>query len=375
LSGIKVLDVTRLLPGGFCSYLLSEYGARVIKVEEPGKGDYMRRTPPTQEGVSLVHTMVNRNKRSIAINLKKDEGKEVLRCLIKRSDVFLEGFRPGATDRLGFSFASVRKLNPRIVYCSISAFGRSSSLSAMPGHDINFEAMSGLLGSVDTPRIPFVQLGDYAGAFYATVGILAALCNKRRRATYIDVPIVQSLMSLLVLPASSFFATQKPPSLAGSLLFGSEPHYNLYRTSDGRYLAVAAIEPQFWKNLLGALGLSKLERAREGTKEQRAALKRRMQGVFATKTRDEWSTLLMDKDTCVTPVLDIHEALVSTWAKSSGSVGRIGRRSVLNQPVRFAGKAPDRDAPSIGEHTKEILQELGYDAAAVARLYGAAAVS
>src|SRR5208283_892698 len=332
LSGIKVLDVTRLLPGGFCSYLLSEYGARVIKVEEPGKGDYMRRTPPTQDGVRLAYTMVNRNKRSISIDLKKAEGKEVLRRLVRSSDVFLEGFRPGVTERLGFSFEDVRRLNPRIVYCSISAFGHSSPLSRMPGHDMNFEAMSGLLGSVDEPRVPFVQLGDYAGAFYATVGILAALCDKRRRAYYVDVPIVQSLMSLLILPASSLFATSEPPSLAGSLLFGSEAYYGLYRTSDGRYLAVAAIEPQFWKNLLGALGLSKLECAREGTKEQRAALKRRMQGVFATKTRDEWSTLLMDKDTCVTPVLDIHEALESTWAKSSGSVGKIGRRSVLNQP-------------------------------------------
>jgi len=245
----------------------------------------------------------------------------------------------------------------------------------MPGHDLNFEAMSGLLGSVDAPRIPFVQLGDYAAAFYATVGILAALSNRRRRATCIDVPIVQSLMSLMVLPASSFFATGQPPSLAGSLLFGSEPYYNLYRTSDGRYIAVAAIEPQFWRNLLGALGLSEFERARDGTREQRLALRRRMQRVFASKTRDEWSSLLMDRDTCASPVLDIHEALESTWARSSGTVGKIGKRDVLNQPVRFAGKTRDRDAPSIGEHTDEILRELGYGAAAVARLFGASAVS
>jgi crotonobetainyl-CoA:carnitine CoA-transferase CaiB-like acyl-CoA transferase len=375
LNGVKVLDITRLLPGGFCSHLLSEFGAEVIKVEEPGKGDYMRATPPTQDGVSLVHTMVNRNKRSIAIDLKRDQGKEVLRRLVRRSDVFLEGFRPGAAGRLGFSFEDVRRLNSKIVYCSISAFGRSSPLSQMPGHDINFEAMSGVLGSVGVPRIPFVQLGDYAGAFYATVGILAALSDRKRRATFIDVPIVQSLMSLLVLPASSFFATGEPPSIAGSLLLGSEPCYNLYRTSDGRHLAVAAIEPVFWKNLLAVMGLSELEEARDGTKAQRSALKRRMQRVFASKTLDEWSALLMGRETCVTPVLDIREALESAWARSSGSVGTIGKRAVLNQPLRFPGMAPDRDAPSIGEQTGAILRELGYGPARIASLLEAGAVS
>jgi len=374
LSGVKVLDATRLLPGGFCSYLLSEYGAEVVKVEEPGKGDYMRWMPPMRDGVSPVDATLNRNKRSIAIDLKKEEGKEVMRRLVRRSDVLLDGFRPGVMERLGFSFEAVGALNPRIVYCSISAFGRSSEFSRRPGHDLNFQAMSGLLGFEDPPRMPFLQLGDLAGALYATVGILAALASRRRRATLVDVPLVQSLVSLFVIPASSYFATGRAPSAGSNLLFGSEPYYNLYRTADGRYLAVAAIEPRFWKNLLAALGLSRYEADRDGTRERKAALTRRMRRVFATNTLSEWSSRLAD-ETCVTPVLTMEEALSSPWAKSSGTTGSVGTKAVLNQPLRFGGGRQDKGAPSLGEHTRKILLELGYTRPEVVRLLATKSVA
>ena len=360
LGRIRVVDITRLLPGGFCSYLLSTYGAEVVKVEEPGLGDYVRNTPPLLEGVSLVHTMINRGKRSIGVDLKKKSGKEILRRLIAQSDVFLEGFRPGVVSRLGFSFEEVKRVNPRVVYCSISSFGQGSSLSQMPAHDLNFEAMGGLLGSAGRPQVPFVQFGDYVSAMYATVGILAALLKKPRSATFVDVPIVQSLMSFLMLPASSYFATEEPPARGQSLVFGSEPYYAIYKTSDGRYLAVAAIEAHFWKNLMREMGLSNLAKLRDGTKSERTGLRSEMKRVFGSRTQKEWSTVLMKRDTCVTPILDIHEALDSSWAKEAGLLGSIGDRPVLNQPLRFSKKIRLQDAPSLGEHTKDILLELGY---------------
>lgn len=365
LKGISVVDITRLLPGGFCSHLLSEYGAEVIKVEEPGLGDYIRNVPPQVEGVSLVHTMINRGKLSVGIDLKKPEGKDVLRRLITRSDVFLEGFRPGVADRLGFSYESVKAINRRIVYCSISSFGRSSHLSSMPAHDLNLEAMSGFLGSVATPEIPYVQLADYVSGLYAALGICAALSRRDRTATYVDVPMVQSLMSLLMLPASAYFATGEPPARGQSLVFGSEPYYGIYRTADGRYLSVAAIEPHFWKNLMRAIGLSRLAGLRDGTKRDRTRLAREMGRVFATKTRDEWAALLTEAETCVTPILDIHEALDSVWAREAGVVGSVGKRRVLNQPLRFSPRRDERDAPSLGEHTKRVLLGLGYGAAEI----------
>lgn len=213
LKGIRVLDITRLLPGGFCTYLLSSYGAEVVKVEEPGLGDYMRELPPLVDGTSLVHTMINRGKLSVGIDLKKEDGKDVLRRLVRRSDVFVEGFRPGAAERLGFSFEEVKKLNPRIVYCSISSFGHGSPMSSMPAHDLNIEAMSGVMGSVRRPEVPYVQLGDYVSGMYAALGIMASLQRGHgRRAKYVDVPMVQSIMSMLMLPASSYFATGRPPA-------------------------------------------------------------------------------------------------------------------------------------------------------------------
>ncbi len=375
LKGIRVADITRLLPGGFCTYLLSSYGAEVVKVEEPGIGDYVRSVPPMMDGVSLVHTMVNRGKRSIGVDLKKEAGKEVLRKLIGRSDVFIEGFRPGAVERLGFSFEEVKRLNKKIVYCSISSFGHASRLSSMPAHDLNFEAMSGLIGSAGRPRVPLVQLGDYVSAMYATIGILAALRDDDRAAVYIDVPIVQSLMSLLMLPASSYFTTDKPPARGQSMVFGSEPYYSVYETSDGKYLAVAAIEPHLWKNLMRAMGLTRLSHLRDGTGRDRRTLRKAMQDAFASRTRRAWAPALMGKDTAVTPVLDIHEALEAGWARETGTVGSIHGRRVLNQPLRLSSRPDGRPAPSLGEHTTAVLRELGYGVRQVEKLVRAGAVA
>lgn len=192
--------------------LLSDMGAQVIKVEQPGLGDYMRSTPPTRNGRSPVHATVNRNKLSIGINLKTDEGKEILRRLLRDAEVFVEGFRPGAMRRLGFSFHKVEEINPRIIYCSISAYGQRSGLSSMPGHDINFQAMAGTLGYSHGPEVPLLQIGDMASGLYAALGILGALASRKKKAVFVDVPIVASLLSLMVIPASAYLATGLPPT-------------------------------------------------------------------------------------------------------------------------------------------------------------------
>ncbi|MDA4128013.1 MAG: CoA transferase [Thaumarchaeota archaeon] len=363
LDGVRVLDATRLLPGGFCTMLLADMGAEVIKVEEPGLGDYMRLTPPLQRGRSPVHAMVNRNKMSIGLNLKSREGKAILRELLRKSDVFIEGFRPGAMSRLGFSFADVKRVNPRIIYCSISSYGSANPLSSMPGHDLNFQAMSGVLRDLKEPHVPLVQLGDLSSAMYAAVGILGALASRRKSAIFVDVPIVQSLISWLVIPVAAFTVTKTPPTHGHSLVFGSDARYNLFRTGDKKLVAVAAIENEFWHNLLVILGLPELEGARSETYREKEALRKSLAKKFATKTRDEWAGILMGKETCATPVLDIEEVLSSRWAKASGILERsIGKSSsVLSLPLHFVPELRARyeRAPALGEHTSVIMKRLG----------------
>jgi crotonobetainyl-CoA:carnitine CoA-transferase CaiB-like acyl-CoA transferase len=371
LDGVKVVDATRLLPGGFCTMLLSDLGAEVVKVEQPGLGDYMRLTPPVGDGPSPVHEMVNRNKLSIGIDLKKEDGRNVLRKLIAQSDTFVEGFRPGVNERLGFTFPQVKKVNPRIIYCSISAFGHASSMSSMPGHDINFQAMSGALGSSEATQVPLLQLGDMCAGMYAAIGVLSALARTQKAgAVYIDVPIVQSLASWLVIPVSAYLVTKLNPVRGHSLVFGSEAYYNIYKTSDKKYIAVAAIEDEFWHNLLEALGLLELERLRNGSSKERSYLKKKLKEKFASGTRDEWASSLMHKNTCVTPILNIGEVLDSEWARSSKLLTKAGGQAVLNTPISFhpeiTGKK--RRAPTLGQHTNRIMKSLGYTGSEVRKL-------
>lgn len=364
LDGVTVVDATRLLPGGFCTMLLSDMGAEVIKVEQPGLGDYMRATPPTKDGRSPVHATVNRNKLSIGLDLKTPGGKDVMRKLLKKADVFVEGFRPGAMARLGFSFKEVVKVNPRLVYCSISSYGQVDPLSSMPGHDINFQAMAGSLAYGRSPEVPLLQLGDLASGMYAAVGVLGALLAKKRP-VHVDVPIVGSLLSWMVIPASAYIATGEIPKRGHSLVFGSTPYYNLYETSDGGYMAVAAIEQVFWRNLVRALGTPWLEEKRFGTQREREEVSRTLRDTFLTKTRDEWAALLMKKETCATPVLTVEEALGSPWAASM-LVRLAGGETMLNGPIRSAPGARGRRftaAPSLGRDTRRLLARLGYDRA------------
>jgi crotonobetainyl-CoA:carnitine CoA-transferase CaiB-like acyl-CoA transferase len=377
LDGIRVVDATRLLPGGFCTMLLSDMGAEVIKVEEPSLGDYLRATPPTRHGRSPVHATVNRNKLSIGINLKAKGGKEVMRRLLKEADVFVEGFRPGAMRRLGFSFTEAKKFNPRIIYCSISAYGQGNRLSSMPGHDINFQAMAGTLGYSPSSEVPLLQLGDLASGMYAALAVLGALA-RRRGAVFIDVPIVPSLLSWMVIPASAYLVTGRPPTAGQSLVFGSTPYYSVYKTSDGKQVAVAAIEEAFWHNLVVALGVPQLEQKRFGTKRERLEVAATLGRIFATRSRDEWADILMRQDTCVTPVLGVGEALTSRWAKSAGMLVALPNGdTVLNGPIKSEPAPrgrPFEPAPQLGKNTMSILKSLGYSNAQSARLKAAGSV-
>jgi crotonobetainyl-CoA:carnitine CoA-transferase CaiB-like acyl-CoA transferase len=241
----------------------------------------------------------------------------------------------------------------------------------MPGHDINFQAMAGTLGYSPGPQVPLLQLGDMASGMYAALGILGALVHKRGP-VYIDVPITASLLSWMVIPASAYLATGNPPTEGHSLVFGSTPYYNLYRTSDGKYMAVAAIEEVFWRNLVRAMGIPRLEHKRFGTQRERGEVTAELKRVFSTKTREEWADLLMDKDTCATPVLTIEEALTSEWSRSLSMLTELTKdETILNGPLRAKPAMRTRRftrAPSLGDDTHRIMTSLGYSKKQVAVL-------
>ena len=355
LGGVRVVDLTRLLPGGFCSSILRELGADVLKVEEPGRGDYVRSMGSPNDGFSHAFSMLNVGKSSIGLNLKSRDGREILEKLISDCDVLLESFRPGVMEKLGFSFARVRRINPRIVYCSISAFGKSSKFNLVPAHDLNFQALGGTLFAFGDkePGLPFVQYADLCSGLYACIGILAGLSCRARRAIHVDVPMFQSLTSLLIVPLSRYLATGKDNRIGEGLLFGGSPFYGLYQTKDRKYIALGAVEESFQRNLLKELGLQDLANAKGG--RGKALVRQSLRKVFATKTRNRWADELITKDVCATPVLSLAESIESPWGDSIFSGG------VLKTPfARSRTKGKLVKAPTLGEQTEKILMKYGY---------------
>ena len=373
LEGVRVLDLSRLLPGPYCTQILADLGAEVIKVEEPTLGDYMRWFPPLVGGVSAFYLMVNRNKKSITLNLKNPKGREAFMRLAKTADVIVEGFRPGVAKRLGVDYESVKSVNPRIIYCSITGYGQTGPYKDQAGHEINYLAYAGVLSLTGQrggpPAIPGVQVADLAGALYAAISILAALRHRDRTGTgqYIDVSILDCVVSLLCLQAGFYFATGRPPLRGEFMLQGGVPCYNIYRTSDGKYIAVGAVEEQFWKNLCKALGLEEFTDYEYAVGKDREKVYQALAKKFESKTRDEWVEELKNVDCCCTPIYTLDEVFSDKHVLSRGILEeiedeRLGKIKVIGYPARL-GSTPAvvrSSPPSLGEYTEEILASLGY---------------
>jgi len=384
LDGIKILDLTRLLPGPYGTMLLGDLGAEVIKIEEPEQGDYARWNPPRINGIGSRHLLLNRNKKSVTLNLKKPEGRTIfLKMVADGADVLIEQFRPEVMDRLGLGYKELAKINSRLIYCSLTGFGQDGPYKYVAGHDINYIGLGGLLGITGqkggTPVIPGIQIADLVGGgLYSVIGILTALVARQKtgRGQFVDVSMLDGVISLIPDAAALFFAEGESPRAGERRLTGGLPQYQVYQTKDGRYLAIGALEEKFWANLCRAIG--KPEWAEKVPKDKEARcedIKGEMAKVFLTKTRKEWIDLLMEQDTCVTPVMTIEETfndphvlhremLVETVHPRAGRVRQIG------VPLKFSetpGEIYD-PAPEIGEHTEEILRKMGYTGEDVERL-------
>jgi crotonobetainyl-CoA:carnitine CoA-transferase CaiB-like acyl-CoA transferase len=368
LDGVRVLDFTRLLPGAYATLLLADLGAEVIKIEDPRGGDPARLMPPSAGGTNAYFELLNRNKRSVTIDLRAEQAGAIVDALASRADVVVESFRPQTARRLRVDAASVRARHPRLIHTSISGFGQSGPTRA--AHDINFEALSGLLTLRQPPQVPGLLVGDIAAAMNAAAGILASLYQRERTGmgASIDVAISDATLMWVMFPAARQLAGDQ-----GTMdlpVDGSNACYNVYRTADDRYLALGALEPKFWEAFCATIGRSDLTSLQYAEEGNRHRVLEEVQTLMRSRTQAEWLELFDDADVCLTAVRGVVDALADPNATSRGMVARSGDRTYIRSPilVTMRDASPSRvevtAAPRLGEHTDAALAEAGIDAAA-----------
>ncbi|MEK6712400.1 MAG: CaiB/BaiF CoA-transferase family protein [Nitrospinota bacterium] len=387
LSGVRVLDLTRLLPGGQCTLMLAHLGADVIKVEDPTRGDYGRMaTPLDGRGASAFHLYCNIHKRSLALDLKHPEGVEALLRLVKRADVLVESFRPGVLDRLGVGYGRLSRESPRLIYCAITGYGQDGPLARAPGHDLNFEAMGGTVGLTGPaggpPFIPGVPFADIGAGMWAAFAIVAALRQAERtgRGQFIDMAMLDTAVGFLAHHAQYFLSCGTPGGRETTRHNGRRPSYRLYPTADGRWLAVACSEPKFWKNLCRLIGRLEFEGESSARGERRREVIAALEETFRERTQAEWLALFEGEEVCVSPVLDVEEVFSQPQVRARGLTRENphpagGSHPALRLPPRFADLAPRRPlaAPGLGEHSREVLEEAGFSAGEIGRLFASGA--
>ena len=381
LSGLKVVDLSRLLPGPHATLLLADLGADVLKVEDPQLGDYLRWGWPPGENPAFLQ--LNRNKRSLTLNLKAEEGREIFKKIVAEADVLLESFRPGVMARLGLGYADLKRVNSGLIYCALSGYGQEGPYQHRPGHDLNYIGFAGALalgGPADAaPVIPGVQIADLAGgSLMSLVGILAALHGRQLtgQGRLVDVSMTGGVIGLLPYQASMYLATGEPVRRGQWRLNGGLPEYAVYETADGKYLTVGALEPKFFNRLCTLLDMPEMDEV-NSSPAKGAEIRAALAAKFKQKTRAEWLELLADEDACVGPAYEMDEVFDDPQAIARGTVvetehPKLGKLRQLGLPFRLDGLDPQavvrEPAPGFGEHTTEILSALGYDEAAIERL-------
>lgn len=377
LEGIKIIDFSKWLPGQYCGMVLGDFGADVIKVEDV-KGDVTRGfTPAKEPGMSYWHLMLNRNKRGITANLKTPAGREVLLRLLKEADVFLEGFRPGYLKMLGLDYESVSKINPRLIYCSITGFGPEGKYKHMPSHDLNVIGLAGVAAPEDGTDIsvPSVQVAALGGSLNAISGILMALYARERtgKGQLVNVDLYSSAINAEITAISSVIGCRE----TGMPSFGrtASHYYSVYKTKDGRYLSIGTIEPKFWQKMCRLIDLPELE-SRQFDFAHSAEIKEKLAAAFAGKTQAEWLELIGKDEFCVTPIRTLQEALDSSLTTEQSQMIVTKKEDFGNYTyVKSAAKLSDtpgtisKRAPYLGEHTQEVLESAGYTKEEIAAMH------
>jgi alpha-methylacyl-CoA racemase len=373
LVGIRVLDLSRLLPGPFLTMVLADMGADVVKVEDPRVGDYLRAFPPSKHNMSGRFLAVNRGKRSLALDLKAPAGRDAFLAMCERADVIVESFRPGVLGKLGLAYETLARANPRIVVCSISGYGQTGPYTHRAGHDLDYIALAGVLAMTgprgEAPQMPGVQIADLAGgALWSATAILGALVGRNRtgKGAHLDISMTEGALALLAAELGNFDCGARP-TRGTEALNGGLACYGVYRAKDGRYLAVGALEPKFWIALNQAIGRPPNVGELVGNADAQAKVRAEVAAIFATRTAAEWHAHLAEHDCCVEIVLELDELAAHPLHQAREVFFELpGEVKQVRTPVG-APNSP-RFPPTLGQHSREVLAEYGFDDARIAAL-------
>jgi len=373
LEGVKILDLSRLLPGPFGTTIFADLGAEVIKVEAPADADLTRAMPGFSQAI-------NRGKKSITLNLKAEPSKDIFFKLVERSNVLVEQFRPGVMDRLGVGYEQCRRHNPKLVYASLTGYGASGPYAEKAGHDLNYLSLAGIAGISGTEdgelAIPGVQIADLTGGLYLVIGVLSGLqyVCRHNAGIRIDVSMLEAGLSLVGMHLAEFFRGGEDPGPATMQLNGVLPNYRLYQTQDGRWMSLGALEGKFWGNFCRKAGKPEWEMRLFENQEEREKLKQDLKELFRSRSFQEWEKLAEDPDVCLEPVLKFSEIESDPQVKARELIQKVKTKDgkeykVVCSPVRFPDLKPGEafPAPEKGEHTEEILLSLGYSKAELER--------
>lgn len=382
LLGIRILDLSRLLPGPMAGGMLAALGAEVIKIEDPSAPDESLNYPPDLNGVGAYYIAPNHGKRNLGLNLYSEAGKRIFMQLAAGADVVLESFRPGVLDKMGLGYAALKAQNPRIILVSLSGYGQNGPYARQAGHDLNYISMSGLLGlnggPDGLPALPGGQIADIAGgAYLGVLGALAALQGRANsgRGDHVDISMLEGVLPLLTIPMAAFFATGEAPRRGRMDLAGALANYAVYTCADGKTIALAALEPRFFSRFCEIAGHSEWAPRIAGGPEAHESLRADLQRLFLSRSRAEWLALTEGQDVCLSPVLNPDEVLNDPHLQARGAFFTYrhpvyGETRGLRLPLRFAEQEPAQPwaAPLPGEDSDAIMETLGYSPEEISRL-------
>lgn len=371
LTTLKILDFSTLLPGPFATMLLGDMGADVIRIEAPNRPDILRETPPMVGKHSAAHATLNRNKRSLALNLKHPDAPDIIKKLVQTHDIVVEQFRPGVLDRLGVGYAALKEANPRLIYCAITGYGQTGPYRDRAGHDNNYLALSGLMshsGRLDTgPHPQGTQIADIGGgSFSGALAILGAVIHRMHtgEGQYLDVSMLDGAIAWNALAGAHYFGGGQLPTYESWLLNGGT-HYGYYQTVDGRYLSVSALEPQFWRGFCEAIGRPDLITRLTHAGPEMRAVRDEIAAIILTKTLAEWVAIFAPLDVCVEPVLNLAEMAEHPQVQVREMLIDVpsenGPIQQIAHPIKYSATPPEYQfsGADLGRHTQEILSEIG----------------